>query len=221
MSTDSEILSSAAAVEAVALAHLIHPDPKLDNALSNSTSSGLPPISILPLQGQFLAIQCRLIGAKSVLEIGTLGGYSTIWFAKHGGARVTSIEINPHHRNVALENTAGLDVEILLGDALEVLSRLSNEGRKFDFVFIDADWGRQSEYFDWGVKLTRPNGCIYVDNVARSLLDSGAATEAGVESVITTVGRDKRVTATHVPTLFPNRDPSGVFDGFLMAVVHG
>jgi predicted O-methyltransferase YrrM len=145
---------------------LLAPNAQLDRAVSNSAANGLPEITISALQGQYLAVQCQLIGAKTVLEVGTLGGYSTIWFAGTG-AKVTSIEINPKHREVALENTKGLDVEILQGAALEVMPKLVEEGRKFDFVFLDASWDEQFEYFQWAMKLARPKGCIYVDNVVR------------------------------------------------------
>ncbi|KUJ20270.1 S-adenosyl-L-methionine-dependent methyltransferase [Mollisia scopiformis] len=132
-----------------------------------------------------LSILARLIGAKSVLEIGTLGGYSAICFAE-AGAEVTRIEINPKHQEVARESVEGLDVEVILGAALEVLPKLSEEGRQFDIVFIDADFDDQWEHFDWAVKLTRPNGCVFLDDV-----DS--------DSIITKIGKDDRVTATLVP----------------------
>jgi len=93
--------------------------------------------------------QRQVRNANSVLEIGTLGGHSTIWFARTG-AKVTSIEIDPKHRDVALENTKGLDVEIILGAALNVLPQLVADGRKFDFIFIDAAWEEQWEYFSGG-----------------------------------------------------------------------
>jgi predicted O-methyltransferase YrrM len=100
------------------------------------------------------------MGAKLVLDIGTLGGYSAICFAE-AGAKVTSMEINPTHRDLALENVDGLDVEIILGAALDVLPKLAEEVRQFDIVFIDADFDDQWEHFDWAVKLTRPNGCVF------------------------------------------------------------
>lgn len=111
-------------------------DSKLEYALSNSTEKGLPPISINPSQGVFLSILCKMVNAKKVLEIGTLGGYSTLWFAKSvPGVLVTSLEIDPKHRDVALENTAECDnVEILLGDALETLPKLAEKGETFDLV---------------------------------------------------------------------------------------
>lgn len=200
------------------LGSLLRPNRRLEDAISNSRKNGLPPITVSPLQGQFLAIQCKLIGAKSVLEIGTLGGYSTIWFAE-AGAKVTSIEINPKHRDVALENLKGLDADIILGAALDVLPKLAEEGRRFDMVFIDADWGEQWEYFDWAVKLTRPKGCIYVDNVIRELLES-RATDGAKESLVTKVGKDERVTATLIPTVASHKaNFDEMFDGFLLAIV--
>lgn len=111
-------------------------NPQLDYALSNSTAKGLPEISINSSQGAFLSILCKMTNAKKVLEIGTLGGYSTLWFAKSvPGVRVTSLEIDPKHRDVALENTKECDnVEILLGAALDTLPKLAEKGEVFDFV---------------------------------------------------------------------------------------
>ena len=212
-------LHQAGKIDAHAHSSLLKPNPQLDHALSNSAANGLPPITISALQGQYLAIQCQLIGAKSVLEIGTLGGYSTIWFASTG-AKVTSIEINPKHRSVALENTKGLDVEIILGAALDVLPKLAEEGRKFDLVFIDADWEEQWEYFQWAVKLTRAYGCIYVDNVVRELLEHENV--GGDESLVTKVGNEESVTATLVSTVSSHKAKvDEMFDGFLLAVVKG
>ena len=217
----SDKLALSGKIDAQAHTSLLKPNPRLEYALDNSERNGLPPITVSALQGQYLAIQCQLIKAKSVLEIGTLGGYSSIWFASTG-AKVTSIEINPKHRDVALENTKGFDVEIILGAALEVLPRLVSEGRKFDLVFIDADWGEQFEYFQWAVKLTRFQGCIYVDNVIRELLESGNV-EENKESLVTKVGKmDEEVTATLVPVLSSHKGKAEeMFDGFLLAVVKG
>jgi predicted O-methyltransferase YrrM len=133
-------------IDVRASANLLKPNTKLDYALSNSAAKGLPPITVTPLGGRYLAIQCQLINAKTVLEIGTLGGYSAIWLAETG-AKVTSIEIDLKHRDVALENTKGLNVELILGAALDVLPKLAGGGRKFDLVFIDAAWEEQWDYF--------------------------------------------------------------------------
>jgi predicted O-methyltransferase YrrM len=214
-------LHQASKIDAQARTSLLKHEPQLaqqlDHALANSAAKGLPPITINALQGQYLAIQCQLINAKSVLEVGTLGGYSTIWFASTG-AKVTSIEINPKHRDVALENTKGLDVEIILGAALDVMPKLAVEGKKFDFIFIDAAWEEQFEYFQWAVKLARANGCIYVDNVVRELLEHENVGEN--ESLVTKVGRQEGVTATLISTISSHKGKAEeMFDGFLLAVV--
>ncbi|KAH8805092.1 S-adenosyl-L-methionine-dependent methyltransferase [Xylogone sp. PMI_703] len=210
-------LPQASTIEEHTQVNLLKPNPKLDYALSNSAAKRLPPITVTPLGGQYLVIQCQLINAKTVLEIGTLGGYSTIWLAETG-TKVTSIEINPKHRDVALENTKGLDVELILGAALDVLPKLVEEGRKFDFIFIDAAWEEQWEYFQWAVKLTRANGCIYVDNVVRELLESEKVGEG--ETLITKVGREEKVRATVMSVVSSqNGKVDEMLDGFLLAVV--
>jgi predicted O-methyltransferase YrrM len=210
-------LHQARNIDVHAATNLLKPNIKLDYALSNSAGKGLPPITVTPLGGQYLAIQCQLINAKTVLEIGTLGGYSTIWLAETG-AKVTSIEIDPKHRDVALENTKGLNVELILGAALDVLPKLAEEGRKFDLVFIDAAWEEQWDYFQWAVKLTRVNGCIYVDNVVRELLESDDVGEG--ETLITKVGREEKVMATVMSVVSSqNEKVDEMFDGFLLAVV--
>ena len=132
---------------------------------------------------------------------------------------MTSIEIDPKHRDVALENTKGLDVEIILGAALDVLPKLAAEGRKFDFIFIDAAWDEQYEYFSWAVKLARANGCIYVDNVVRELLEHEDVGER--ESLVTKVGKVKDVSTTLIPTLSSHKgNEAEMFDGFMLAVVN-
>jgi predicted O-methyltransferase YrrM len=212
-------LHQATKIDAQAKSHLLTPNPKLDFALSNSTAAGLPPITINPLQGQFLAIQAKLLRAKNILEIGTLGGYSTIWFAGTG-AHVTSIEINPKHRDVALQNTEGLDVEIILGAALDVLPKLEAEGRKFDFVFIDAAWEEQSKYFEWAVKLTRKGGAVYVDNVVRELLEHDDLGER--EGLLGKVGqlKGKGVQASLISTVSGWKEKEEeMMDGFLLAII--
>ncbi|TVY35306.1 O-methyltransferase [Lachnellula subtilissima] len=200
---DFENFRLAPRFDTAAQSALLRPNPKLAHALANSKAKGLPPISVVPLSGQYLSILAGIMGAKSVLEIGTLGGYSTICFAE-AGAKVTSIEIDPKHRDVALENVDGLDVEILLGAALEVLPKLAEQGRKFDMVFIDADFDDQWEHFDWAVKLTRPKGYG----------------EGGNDSILTKVGRDERVMATLVSTVASHpMIPTPALNGFIMAMV--
>lgn len=208
-------------IEDTAEQHLTTPDQHLTHALANSTQHNLPSISITPLQGQHLSLLAQLTHAQSVLEIGTLGGYSTIWFAKTG-ARVTSIEIDPKHRAVALENLhhAGLDANIVLGAALDVLPRLYEAGDRFDFVFVDADWGEQWEYFDWAAKLTRKGGAIYVDNVVQMMMGDGEDGVKSEGSLVVRAGKDERVRATLVPTISAHKNPGNAFiDGFLLAIV--
>jgi len=214
-----DLLDNTRKISAQAQSSLLRPHAQLENALKNSAAKGLPPITISALSGQYLAVQCKLINAKNVLEIGTLGGYSSIWFASTG-AKVTSIEINPKHRDIALENTKGLDVDIILGAALDVLPKLAAEGRKFDLIFIDADWREQFDYFKWAVKLTKPNGCIYVDNVVRELLESGKVDEGESESLLTKVGQLDGVTATLISTISDHKGKvEEMIDGFVLAVV--
>jgi predicted O-methyltransferase YrrM len=215
---DFENFRLAPRFDAQAKSALLRPNPKLEHALANSAAKGLPPISVLPLSGQHLSILAGVMGVKSVLEIGTLGGYSAICFAQTG-AKVTSIEINPKHRDVALENVDGLDVEIILGAALDVLPKLAEEGRQFDMVFIDADFDDQWEHFNWAVKLTRPMGCAFLDDVVASILNDEQTAERG-DSILTKVGKDGRVMATLVPTVATHPViPTPVFNGFIMAMV--
>jgi len=220
--------------------HSLLPSPQtalgkaLAFTLRNTAERGLPPIEISPLQGQYLAIQSRLINAKNILEIGTLGGYSTIWFASTD-AHVTSLEINPKHKEVAVENVrnAGFEenVEIILGPALETLPKLVEQGKKFDLVFIDADWGEQWEYFQFAVQLGHGGTCIYADNVVREVLEaeegeeydldgSGSGGQGKKETLISKVGKMDDVQATLVSVLSSHKGrESEMVDGFVLAVV--
>lgn len=219
MSTFQARLKQAAEVDALAAKALLTPNQQLDDAVKNSRANDIPPIAISALQGQYLAIQAQLIGAKNILEIGTLGGYSTIWFAQTG-AKVTSLEIDPKHRDVALENCKGLDVEVVLGAALDTLPKLKQEGRVFDFVFIDADWGEQWEYYQWAVELTRKNGLIYIDNVVRELLESNPELDEGKGSLLAKIGTEKRAKATLIQTMSGHKEQvEDRVDGFVLAVV--
>lgn len=200
---------------------IVRSTPALDNALANSTAKGIPPIAISPAQGAFVSVLCTLISAKNILEIGTLGGYSTLWFANSvPGVKVTSLEFNAKHRDVALENLSGQDnVDIILGPALETLPKLAEKGEVYDFVFIDASWEEQREYFDWAIKLTRKGGCIYVDNAVRQLTES-EEDDPTATALVDYVAKEERVSASLIPTLNVDKKTlAGIADGFLIAVI--
>ncbi|OAQ98190.1 hypothetical protein LLEC1_06115 [Akanthomyces lecanii] len=217
---DFDNFRSAPRLDAQAQSALLRPNDRLNAALQKSTAEGLPPISVLPLAGQYLSILTRVMGAKNVLEVGTLGGYSSICFAQ-AGAKVTSIEIDAKHRDVALQNVKGLDVEVILGSSTDILPKLVEEGRKYDIVFVDADMVGMGEQFDWAVKLTRPNGCIFLDDVVASMFKDGQVGEDGEENILTKIGKDERVQATLVPivTCHPSI-PTPVFNGFIFGTVN-
>ena len=204
---------------------LVAPDAALEAALAASAAAGLPPISVSPTQGKLLHLLARAIGARNILEIGTLGGYSTIWLARAlpQGGRVISLEVDARHAEVARANLtrAGLDnvVEVRLGMALETLPRLAAEGRElFDLVFIDADKPNNAAYFDWALRLSRPGSIIVVDNVVRGgdVIDaeSDSAMVQGVRRFLERLAAEPRVTATAIQTV-----GSKGYDGFAIALV--
>lgn len=185
-------------------------------------------------RGKFLSMLATLSKSRNVLEIGTLGAYSTIWFARavksNGGGKVTSIEIDPARREVAIANLrhAGVkvpeEVEVILGAALDVLPRLAKEIAEgvrvpFDFTFVDADWVSHWAYFDWGVKLSKGKGAVvYVDNVVRNMIKTGVVgnekKDEDIEDLTQMAGNDSRVEAVVMQTVGAKD-----YDGFLMAVV--
>jgi predicted O-methyltransferase YrrM len=201
-------------------------DPALDAALAESERAGLPAIQVAPNQGKLLALLATIRGAQTILELGTLGGYSTIWLARAlpAGGRLITVEADPMHAEVARANImrAGLAerVEVRVGRALDVLPRLEAERRgPFDFVFIDADKVNTREYFAWAVKLSRPGSVIVVDNVVRSgkIIDPNAG-DANVDAVrrfYETLASFPEVSATTVQTV-----GSKGYDGFTLAVVN-
>jgi predicted O-methyltransferase YrrM len=206
---------------------LVPPDPDLEAALQASQAAGLPAINVAPKQGKLLQLLAQLQGARTILEIGTLGGYSTIWLARAlpAGGRLISLEAEPKHAEVAQANIAraGLAevVEVRLGPALETLPQLAAEGHgPFDLVFIDADKRSNSDYFTWALKLSRPGSLIIVDNVVRGGEVANAASTAsdvqGSRQVIEMLGAEPRVSATALQTV-----GSKGYDGFALAVVIG
>lgn len=201
-------------------------DAALDAAVEASSKAELPAIAVTPNQGKLLHILARLVNARRVLEIGTLGGYSTIWLARAlaKGGRVITLEVNPKHAEVARANLAraklSKSVEIRLGTALESLPKLAKEkSRKFDLIFIDADKANIPDYFKWSLKLSRPGSLIIVDNVVRK----GAVIQAdtkdpdvqGVRKLNAMLAKEKRVTATTIQTV-----GSKGYDGITVAFVN-
>jgi len=162
------------AVDEYIIRMLVPPDPVLDAALDASDAAGLPAIQVTPNQGKLLHLLARLQGARRILEIGTLGGYSTIWLARAlpGDGLLITLEADPRHAEVARANIscAGLDamVDLRVGRALETLPRITaGNGGAFDLIFIDADKQSIPEYFRFACKLSRRGSLIIVDNVIR------------------------------------------------------
>jgi predicted O-methyltransferase YrrM len=202
---------------------LVPPDAALESALEASAAAGLPPINVTPNQGMLLQILARAVGARAILEIGTLGGYSTIWLARGlaPGGRLVSLEADPAHAEIARANIAraGLAdaVEVRLGKALETLPRLADEGAgPFDLVFIDADKPNNAAYFDWALRLTRPGSLIVVDNVVRggAVIDGDDETVQGVRRFLERLGAEPRVRATALQTVGAKG-----YDGLAIAIV--
>ena len=203
---------------------LIPQDAVLDAILKHSDAAGLPSINVAPNQGKMLMLMAQSIQAQRILEVGTLGGYSTVWLAralpKQG--RLITLEIDPHYATVARQNFAQSGyqdlIELRLGSALESLEQLAQEGLPpFDFIFIDADKENNTRYFEWALQLVRVGGIIIVDNVVRS----GAVIEAdspdsrvqGVRRLMERIAQEPRVQATAIQTV-----GSKGYDGF--ALIH-
>lgn len=200
---------------------LVRPDEALDAALRASDEAGLPAISVSPAHGKLLWMLARLVNAKRVLEIGTLGGYSTIWLARGmaDGGRLVTLEYVDKHAEVARANLqrAGLAnrIEIRVGAALDTLPSVQGP---LDLTFIDADKQNNAEYFRWALKLSRPGSLIVVDNVVRDgrVIDerSRDASVQGVRKLNDLLSREKRVSATAIQTV-----GSKGYDGFTIALV--
>ena len=215
------------AVDAYFTAEIGGSDEVLEAALAASRAAGFPPIHVSPPQGKLLHLWARMIGARRILEIGTLGGYSTIWLGRAlpADGRLVTLEIDPEHAEVARANIAraGLTevVDLRLGQALETLPRLEAEGAgPFDLFFIDADKPSNPDYFRWALKLSRPGSLIVVDNVVRkgAVID-GASTDEdvqGVRRMLDLIAAEPRVSATAIQTV-----GSKGYDGFVVALVTG
>jgi predicted O-methyltransferase YrrM len=204
---------------------LVRPDPALAAALEASDAAGLPQINVADNQGKFLMLLALAANARSILEIGTLGGYSTIWLAKAlpPDGRLITLEAVPTHARVARENIEragfGKQVEVRLGRALDTLPQVLAEGRgPFDFIFLDANKSGYPDYFQWSLKLSRRGTVIVADNVVRhgAVIDAKSrdANVVGVRRFMDLVSSEPRVSATAIQTV-----GSKGYDGFAMAVV--
>jgi predicted O-methyltransferase YrrM len=206
---------------------LVPPDAHLDAALAASEAAGLPTIAVSPSQGKLLMLLAQLAGAKHILEIGTLGGYSSIWLGRAlaPGGRLITLEANPKHAEVARANIArsGLAevVEVRVGDARAGIEQLAAEGRDpFDLIFIDADKKSIPHYLEWSLKLSHPGTLIIVDNVIRdgALIDvkSEDPDVLGARRMHEMLAAEPRLSATTIQTV-----GSKGYDGFTLALVTG
>ncbi|KAB1989931.1 O-methyltransferase [Streptomyces triticiradicis] len=200
-------------------------DEILTAALRDSDAAGLPPINVAPNQGKLLRLLAEIQGARRILEIGTLGGYSTIWLGRAlpADGRLITLEYDPRHAEVARANLAraGLDeiAEVRVGPALESLPKLADENPEpFDLVFIDADKVNNPHYVEWAVRLTRPGSVIVLDNVVRG----GAVTDAastdpsvrGTRAALELIASHPKLSGTAVQTVGTKG-----YDGFALARV--
>jgi predicted O-methyltransferase YrrM len=192
--------------------NVLDEDPALEAALAASEAAGLPPIQVAPLQGKLLMMLAAAMGARRILEIGTLGGYSTIWLARGltEDGKLFTLDTNADYVEVARGNIAnaglGDRVEVRVGKALDTLPKLHAEGAgPFDLVFIDADKPSTPDYFDWAVKLARKGSLIIVDNVVREGAILAAQSDnkhvKGLRGFYARAAADPRVTATAFQTV--------------------
>jgi predicted O-methyltransferase YrrM len=204
---------------------LLAADPALDQALADSVAAGLPAIAVTPTQGKMLYLFARLLGARRILEIGTLGGYSTIWLARalSANGRLVTLEIDAKHAEVARNNLrrAGLSdrVEVVVAPAIATLDRMIAEGvEPFDLVFIDADKASIDLYFKASLRISRVGALIVIDNVVRkgAVIDTPApdASIEGIQRLTKLLKTETRVSATAIQTV-----GSKGYDGFALALV--
>jgi predicted O-methyltransferase YrrM len=202
---------------------LVKQDAALEAAVADSAAAGLPAIAVSAAQGKLLMLLARMIGAKRILELGTLGGYSTIWLARGmaAGGKLTTLEYDPKHADIARKNIAraGLAdvVEILVGRALDTLPQVT-ERAPFDLIFIDADKENTPQYWEWSLKLSRPGTIIIVDNVVRDgkVIDAASkdASVQGIRRTLELMSREKRIDATAIQMVGAKG-----YDGFAIASV--
>lgn len=207
-------------VEEYLAGQVVQPDAEMDAIVSATVAAGLPPIEVSAAQGKFLMLIARIAGARRILEIGTLGGFSTAWLARAlpDGGELITCEYEPRHAEVARANlaVAGLAdrVTVRVGAALDTLPALAGP---FDLFFLDADKVNNPAYLDWAVKLSRPGSVIVVDNVVRggSVLDAGGDDAVqGTRAALDFLGAHPRLDATALQTVGAKG-----WDGFALAVV--
>ncbi len=228
--TSTESHQRWAAVDDYITGLLVPEDPALDAAMRDSDAAGLPPIAVTPNQGKLLQLLARVQQARTILELGTLGGYSTIWLARAlpPGGRLVTLEAEPRFAEIARANIAraGYEqiVELRVGPALQTLPELVAENAgPFDLVFVDADKGNNPGYFEWSLKLSRPGTMIIVDNVVRdgAILDPdgddptvGNEGIRGIRRFYELIADDPRVDATAIQTVGGKG-----YDGFALMLV--
>ncbi|MFZ1366036.1 O-methyltransferase [Sphingorhabdus sp.] len=218
-----DILQSSLAVDAYIEAQLLRDDAAIDAALAHNAAHNLPAIDVSPAQGKMLYLLARMAGAKHILEVGTLGGYSTIWLAKAlpDDGKLVSLEIDSEYAEVARENIAraGLSgkVQVQIGAAVDLLAAMPR-GNPFDFVFIDADKAGNVQYVREAVRLGRPGTTIIVDNVVRGgkILDieSDDPSVLGTRALYEMLANEPGIDATAIQTV-----GSKGWDGFILALV--
>ncbi|MFO0831881.1 MAG: O-methyltransferase [Phycisphaerales bacterium] len=201
------------------------------DALAASRAAGLPDIAVTPSQGKMLMLLARACRCRHVLEVGTLGGYSTLWFAEAVGVngKVVTLEVDHEHARIAAENFArtgyGGRIDLRVGPALETLPQLAREvgagkGAPFDLTFIDADKASTAEYLRWAVRLSRPGAVIVIDNAVRggAVADerNRDASVAGIRQALHVIASEPGLTASALQTVGAKGH-----DGFIMAVVEG
>jgi predicted O-methyltransferase YrrM len=204
---------------------VVRPNSPLKRAVRSALAAGMPPIEVAPNAGKLLKLLVQLSGARRVLEIGTLAGFSTIWMAQGlpDDGKLVTCEYLPKHARVARANVdaagIGHKVEIRVGAALDSLPALEGEGREpFDFVFIDADKENNPHYLNWAIRLGRPGTAIVMDNVVweGALLDPSMdqVNAPGIITALEIMGEDPRLDATVIQTV-----GSKGWDGFALALV--
>jgi len=205
---------------------LIPTDPVMQQVLDNNHQADLPPFDVSPVQGQFLQLLIRMSGARRILEIGTLGGYSTIWMARAlpTDGIIVTLELDQHHANTARANfeLAGVtpQIELRQGDALKQLARLEEEQiEPFDFIFIDADKPNNPHYLKWALHFSRRGTVIFGDNVIREgeIINRHSSDPRikGVRTFYDMLADEPRITATAIQTL-----GSKGYDGFMIGIVN-